>query len=125
HPGQPHDRLLEARSTLAPLVEPGTDPLDVGDEIASNLVHDVVAEPLEKAHDRLGLAEQAALLVAHEPLQPVAAVALTAKEPAELSNCVARQNRDVAREGIELPLQSLGQVGPEPAVRLELEGVGR
>ena len=42
------------------LVEPRRDPLDVRDQPRPDLVHDVVAEALEQAHHRLGLAEQAA-----------------------------------------------------------------
>src|SRR5438067_1249836 len=37
HPGQPHDRPLERRPTLASFVEPGADVLDVGHEIAAHL----------------------------------------------------------------------------------------
>ncbi len=71
HPRQPEHRALEGRPVGPPLVEALADPLDVGDQVATDLVHDVVAEPLEQAHDRLRLAEQAALLLAHQCLEPV------------------------------------------------------
>jgi hypothetical protein len=45
----------------------------------ADLVHHVVAEPLEQAHHRLGLAEQASLLVAHQALHPVLALTLAAE----------------------------------------------
>src|SRR5260221_11920757 len=71
HPRQPHDRPFEWRATSeAPLVEAGADPLDIGDEIATDLVHDVVTEPLEQAYDGLRLAQQAAPLRGHKALHP-------------------------------------------------------
>ena len=89
---------LEAGRALAALVEPGADPLDVGDQVPADLVHDVVAEPLEQAHHRLRLAEQAALLVGHQPLDPVLAVALAAERPAEARGaCRARARCALAR----------------------------
>ena len=63
-----------------------------------DLVHDVVAEALEQAHDGLGLAEQPALLLAHEPLHPVLAVALAAQGPPEAAHRLAAEAADVAAE---------------------------
>ena len=72
HPGQPHHRPLERGAAGVPaLVELRADPLDAGHEVATDLVHHVVAEPLEQAHHRLRLPEEPALLVAHQPLDPV------------------------------------------------------
>ena len=64
-----------------------------GHELAPDLVHDVVAEALEQAHHRLGLAEQAPLLVAHQPLHPVLAAALAAQRPAEPAHRLAAHAR--------------------------------
>ena len=106
-------------------MEPRADPLDVGHEVPPDLVHDVVAEPLEQAHHRLGLAEEGLLLGAHQPLDPVLAVGLAADRPAEAAERLAAQPAGVLAEQGQLSLETLGEVRPEPRMRLELEGVGR
>src|SRR5688572_30670144 len=86
HAGQPEHRALERRSLVASLVEARADALDVRDEIRADLVHDVVAEPFEQAHDRLRLAEQRALLLPHQPLHPVLAAPLAAECASEAAH---------------------------------------
>src|SRR5207247_9630878 len=110
NPGQPEDRPLEAGPLLAPLVEPSRDPLDVRYQSPTDLVHDVVAEPLEPAHDRLRLAEEAALPLAHERLHPVLAVAFAAERPTDRPEGVAAEVRGRATEQAELPLEPVGEV---------------
>src|SRR5258706_8343733 len=128
HPRQPHDRPFEWRATSeAPLVEAGADPLDIGDEIATDLVHDVVAEPLEEAHDGLRLAEQAALLRGHQALHPVfraIGLRLATDRSAQAPERLPAEPARLAAEEPELGLEALGEIRPEPRMRLELEGVG-
>ena len=96
----------------------GTSPLP-------HLVHDVVAEALEQAHDRLGLAEEALLLVAHERLHPVLPAGFAAERPADRPERVSPEGRGAAAEQAQLALESLGEVRPQPGMGLELEGMGR
>ena len=109
---------------LATGVEAGADPFDVGNEVAADLVHDVVAEALEEAHHRLGLSEQPALLVGHEALEPVVARPFPAEHPTELADGVPRHVAEVVAERRELALESLREVRPQPGMRLEFEGMG-
>ena len=127
HPDEPHDRPLEAGLALAPLVEPGADALDVGHDVPADLVHDVVGEALEQAHDRLGLAEQPALLVRHEPLDPVVAAALAAERPAQLAERVARHDREVVaeRRRAVAPGGRRGTAGARDAPRTRTRGSSR
>ena len=98
HAGQAEHRALERRPLRASLVEARADPLDVRDQVVADLVHDVVAEALEQAHHGLGLAEQAALLLAHEPLHPVLAAALAAERASEAAHGLAAEPAHVAAE---------------------------
>src|SRR5580765_564564 len=128
HSSQAHDGALERRAArLTPLVEAGADPLDVGDEIATDLVHDVVAEPLEQAHDGLRLAEEAALLRAHQALHPVfraAGLLLAADRPAQAPERLPAEPARLAAEEPKLGLEALGEIRPEPQMCLEFEGMG-
>ena len=113
---------------MATLVEAGTDALDVGNQVATDLVHHVVAEPLEQAHRRLRFAEEAALLLVHQPFDPVlraVLVGLAANRPAEASERLPSQPARLTAEQPELSLEPLGEVRPQPWVGLELEGVRR
>ena len=124
--GQPQDRPLDRAAPFAPLVELGADPLDVRHQVAPDVVHHVVAEAFEQAHHDLRLAEQAALLAAHEPLHPVAAaVARPAQRLAQPLQGVAPERGRVPREARELRFQPRGEVRPQPRVGLEFERVGR
>src|SRR5258706_13662130 len=114
HARQPHDGPFERRAaSVTPLVEAGADPLDVGDEIATDLVHDIVAEPLEQAHDGLRLAEQAALLRGHQALHPVfRAVGLrfAADRSAQAPERLPAKPARLAAEEPELGLEALGEI---------------
>jgi hypothetical protein len=89
HPGEAHDGALERRAArVATLVEAGADSLDSGDQVPTDLVHHIVAEPFEQAHHRLRFPEEAALLVVHQPFDPVLRailVGLAANRPAKAS----------------------------------------
>ena len=125
HAGQPEHRALEGGPLGAPLVEPGADLGDARHEIAADLVHDVVAEPLEQAHHRLDLAEERLLLGAHHRLDPVLPAGLAADRAAEAADRLAAEPAGVLAEQRQLALQAIGEVRAQPRVRLELEGVGR
>ena len=126
HAGDPQDRPLERRPPRPALVEPGADPLDVRDQVLADLVHDVVAEPLEQAHHGLGLAEQRALFGAHQPLHPVAAVASRRAAARPRPRIASRPiPRASAPNSVSWRSRRDRQVRAEPRVRLELEGVGR
>src|SRR4029079_13749195 len=88
-----------------------------------DLVHDVVAETLQQAHDRLGLTEELTLLVGHQALEPVLAAAVAAEGPADGPRRIAGERRGGAAEQRELALEAFGQVGAQPPLALELEGV--
>ena len=83
-----------------------TDPLDVRHQVLAHLVHDVVAEALEQAHDGLRLAEQATLLLAHEALQPVFAIALAAQGATQAAHGLATHPSHVAPEETHLALKA-------------------
>src|SRR2546421_207229 len=89
----------------SPLEPSPTEPPPVGTEATPHPVHDVVADPLEQAHDRLRFTEQAELLLAHQALHPVQALAFAAQDPAELLHRVATQRRRVLRERGQLPFE--------------------
>src|SRR5205814_10633919 len=105
HTGQAHDGPLERRPPgVSALVELLTDPLDARDKILADLVHDVVAEALEQAHDRLRLAEQCALLLGHEGLHPVLDPgAVAADRPAEAAQRLPTEAARLPAEQPELP----------------------
>ena len=125
HPGQPEHRPLERGATRASLVEAGADLFDARHEVATDLVHDVVAEALEQAHHGLCLAEQPPLLLAHQPLHPVLAAALAAQGSSHAAHRLPAEAPDVAAEQAQLPLEARREIRPQPGVRLEFEGVGR
>src|SRR6185312_10891913 len=111
-------RSLERRAPrVPPLVELRADPLDARDHVPPDLVHHVVAEALEQAHHRLRLPEQAALLVGHEPLDPVlrrVLPGLAAERSAERLQCLLAQAARLAAEEPELALEPVREVRPEP-----------
>ena len=53
------------------------------------------------------------------------AAALAAERPAEAADRLAAEPAGVLAEQRQLALEALGEVRPEPGMRLELEGVGR
>src|SRR6476646_9645919 len=118
HPGEAHDRPLERRLLrLAALVELRADPLDVRHEVPADLVHHVVAEPLEQAHHRLRLPEEPALLVGHQALHPVlGAVVVAADRPAEAPQRLASEPARLASEQPQLALEALGEIRTKPGM---------
>ena len=94
-------------------VEPGGDALDAGHQVLADVVHHVVAEPLEQAHDRLRLAEQLPLLVGHEPLHPVLVVPppVAAQRRPQGPGRVAPHRRGLLAEQRELALEPFGRYG--------------
>ena len=105
-------------------MEPLADLRDARDQVLPDLVHDVVAEPLQQAHDGLGLAEERLLLRAHQPLEPVLAVGLAADGSPQAAERLTSKTAGVTPEQRQLAFQPLGEVRPEPRMRLELEGMG-
>src|SRR4029453_2428206 len=98
HAGDPEHRPLDLCPPRSPLMETGRDPLDARHQLFSAVVHHVVAEALEQAHHGLCLAEQAALLLAHELLHPVPAVTLAAERAAQPAHRVPSETARVAPE---------------------------
>ena len=125
HAGDPEHRPLERCPPRPPLVEACGDPLHARHELLPDVIHHVVAEALEQAHHGLCLAEQAALLLAHELLHPVPAVTLAAERAAEPAHRVPAKPARIAPEQRQLSLEATGQVRPQPGMGLEFERVRR
>ena len=127
-PGQPEDRPLESASA-APAGR-GSGPQirsTSGHQVPPDLVHDVVAEPLQQAHHRLGLAEEPPLLVGHEALQPVLAVASPRRaRPRPRSASRPERRRRAARTPpAAAPGDRPGRAGARGAPRTRRRGSSR
>ncbi len=95
-----------------------------GKHLLAHIVHDPVAEALHEAHHQLRLAQQSPLLGGHEPDQGALG---RGRAPAdhELADATGLDLARIGQEATDLALQPLAEVGPEPGMRLQLEGVRR
>ena len=125
HAREPGQDAVDGTPTLAAArLEPPADGGHVRDELGADLVHDPVAEALHEAHDRLRLAEQGALLGAQEAA-PGTLRGRGAPAARQMAQPMALQVARLLGEERHLALQPLAQVGTQPGMCLELEGVRR
>ena len=118
-PGEAHDRALDRVAALAAALEAIVDLGEVRQDPRAGGVHHVVRVALQQRHEGLGLVERLALAGGHDSLDPVALAAGDRLADA------AHQPAGLRGELLDRLGHEPREVGPQPGMGLELEGVRR